>query len=733
MTGRMRIYPDRSVSGEFEQLGTDGFTGTLNDRQFAQLGALGLTGALADRFGAWDGEVTTTIDVGGGQTEELTDPVETVVEFNLTGGKKNKPAANDIVFALVSEISTSDVTFGNISGYTKAAELYANDDYDTNMALYYKVMSATPDTTITVPGSANKRSLGLLVFENVDVNTPIDLGIITVTATNAGQPNPGSITPVNAGAKVLVCGGSGAATVDAAVFTTSELSNFITRKIDSGSGSSHIIGMGVLNWDGVNAVDPNAFGGNTAATTASWGAFTVALRAKTVEGEQLNIPALIRSSQGFFFDPDDISTLYQDTALTSPVTAVGQSVAAWKDKSGNGYVATQGTAANRPIYVRAPATGRRNFFPNTSDLTAAEWTASNTTVAYEGIVDGQPAWRLTTITGGTISDIFSNQQRTLMSSDINLDGRFSVEFKPGNTSTIKLVIQRTSLDFDETYYNAATNFSFAESPANFRVSALADGWYKVSSAVGNSNVSDARLCAVGPCSALDATTPTQTTAGAYLLVRNPQYELNTGNPTDAQVVSNSGNLVTESGVRTCGWLRFRGTDALQTTVAVNFTGTDKIDAIAGFQRLLPGLFPILVELSADATLNNGAFALIGNANGTGSLLASLRGTTLLERRTTGTYLNSTVAKGAFGARFNIGGSTVDTEVTVDFNGDTATTTFGGTSAGTGNFGNHTVQFGRRSTNLLHYSGLLGPVFAVGRTLSAQEWTDLKAWMATRAT
>ena len=60
---------------------------------------------------------------------------------------------------------------------------------------------------------------------------------------------------------------------------------------------------------------------------------------------------------GAWFDPSDISTLFQDTAGTTPVTAAGQTVALMRDKSGGGYHATQATAAQRPTY-RVDATGR---------------------------------------------------------------------------------------------------------------------------------------------------------------------------------------------------------------------------------------------------------------------------------------------------------------------------------------------------------------------------------------
>jgi len=54
---------------------------------------------------------------------------------------------------------------------------------------------------------------------------------------------------------------------------------------------------------------------------------------------------------GAWYDPSDLSTLFQDSAGTTPVTASGQPVGLMLDKSGNGNHATQAIAAARPIYT----------------------------------------------------------------------------------------------------------------------------------------------------------------------------------------------------------------------------------------------------------------------------------------------------------------------------------------------------------------------------------------------
>ena len=53
---------------------------------------------------------------------------------------------------------------------------------------------------------------------------------------------------------------------------------------------------------------------------------------------------------GAWYDPSDLSTMFQDSAGTTPVTADGQPVGLILDKSGRGNHASQATTAARPLY-----------------------------------------------------------------------------------------------------------------------------------------------------------------------------------------------------------------------------------------------------------------------------------------------------------------------------------------------------------------------------------------------
>ena len=60
--------------------------------------------------------------------------------------------------------------------------------------------------------------------------------------------------------------------------------------------------------------------------------------------------------KGAWYDPSDITTLFQDVAGTIPVTASGQSVARINDKSGNNAHATQSDPTKCPTYYNYPGT-----------------------------------------------------------------------------------------------------------------------------------------------------------------------------------------------------------------------------------------------------------------------------------------------------------------------------------------------------------------------------------------
>jgi hypothetical protein len=79
--------------------------------------------------------------------------------------------------------------------------------------------------------------------------------------------------------------------------------------------------------------------------------------------------------KGFWFDASDLSTMFQDTAGSTPVTADGQTVKRLVDKSGNGYVLTEAT--NGPVYRTSGGKHWLEYNGTNSELTNTSTNVTN--------------------------------------------------------------------------------------------------------------------------------------------------------------------------------------------------------------------------------------------------------------------------------------------------------------------------------------------------------------------
>lgn len=107
----------------------------------------------------------------------------------------------------------------------------------------------------------------------------------------------------------------------------------------------------------------------------------------------LTLPQRIRSlfsagEQGAWYDPSDFSTLFQDSAGTTPVTAVEQPVGKILDKSGRGNHATQATSTKRPV-LKQDANGKHYLkFDGVDDALATgsiDFTATDKITVFAGV------------------------------------------------------------------------------------------------------------------------------------------------------------------------------------------------------------------------------------------------------------------------------------------------------------------------------------------------------------
>lgn len=95
-----------------------------------------------------------------------------------------------------------------------------------------------------------------------------------------------------------------------------------------------------------------------------------------------------RGEPGAWYDPSDLSTLFQDAAGTTPVTAVEQPVGRMLDKSGRGNHAVQATTTKRPVL-----SARVNVLEQSELMIGGVWSADSATLSLisTGLPDGVSA------------------------------------------------------------------------------------------------------------------------------------------------------------------------------------------------------------------------------------------------------------------------------------------------------------------------------------------------------
>lgn len=214
------------------------------------------------------------------------------------------------------------------TGWTEVHEDYTNGtSNDTNLALYYKVMGASPDTSFVAVGPTgnNNGTIGVaFAFRGID---PAVLDIAFVAASHSAggtattNPNPPSITPSSAGAWVAVVG-AGAAAVGGAYSTPSDLSS-TTNHFRSGNHAETIdiaLGLGIKTDWSSGAFDPAAWTGGVSNAGDSWRAFVIALKPALTGSLSVTLEALTSSSAATLALAASASPTFE--ALTSSAAGV---------------------------------------------------------------------------------------------------------------------------------------------------------------------------------------------------------------------------------------------------------------------------------------------------------------------------------------------------------------------------------------------------------------------------
>lgn len=143
---------------------------------------------------------------------------------------------------------------------------------------------------------------------------------------------------------------------------------------------------------------------------AFWTPGCTVIGGNTPTFDQQILKLFATGEQGFFYDPNDLRTMYQDAAGTIPVTAAGQAVGLILDKSGRNNHAYQTTSASRPILRKNAVTGANYLeFDGSDDFLQTgniDFTGTDEMSLFAGVR------KLNDLTGGVVIELSDTSVNT---------------------------------------------------------------------------------------------------------------------------------------------------------------------------------------------------------------------------------------------------------------------------------------------------------------------------------
>ena len=400
--------------------------------------------------------------------------------------------------------------------------------------------------------------------------------------------------------------------------------------------------------------------------------------------------------QGAWYDPSDMSTLFQDSAGTTPVTAVEQPVGLMLDKSGRGNHALQATTTKRPTYSR-----RVNLLTKTEQFADAEWSA-----------------RL-------FGNWTANNARSAATAPSPL-GDFTA----------------STLSFTAPQGSVSVGQRAAVSPGAYRVllwvrltpgvSSPGSAFLNIGVANGNSNAWVApysNILNIGPqlteswkLFTLDHTIPASGVNQIELLINKGSsadscsvdvWGASLTLATDAHLPYQWVNTATDyDAAGFPHYLAFNGTNTTYTTPSIDFTGTDKMTVWAGVTKLSDAAAGMLLESSANTNANSGSFYITApELPGESSLAFKSRGS--LNPGPVNLFGNAAPLSRVVTALGDIGGDVA----TIRVAGASSTSA---QNQGTGNYGNYPLYIGARAGTSLYLNGRLYSLIVRGAQSSLSQ-------------
>jgi hypothetical protein len=422
------------------------------------------------------------------------------------------------------------------------------------------------------------------------------------------------------------------------------------------------------------------------------------------------------SEPGIWLDPSDLTTLFQDSAGTTPVTAPGDPVGKVLDRSGNGNHASQATAASRPTYGVVPLGGRRNLLTYTERLDNAAWSKARASVTANAVAAPDGTTTADKLVENTDASNIHNAAQTYTAASGTVVA-LSMYLKAAERSWVRLTANTASGGNASAYFDLTNGAVGSVGGGSATIVNAGGGWWRctVTGTLTTTNPACSVLLATGNGG------QSYTGDGASgVYVWGAQVETGAAATAYQKVVSAFD--VTEAGTVSLSYLSFDGVDDFLATGTIT-PGTDKAQVFAGIRKLSDAARGTVAELSASIATNNGALHLTAPNAASATYAFESKGTVLADAVGTPFAAPRTSVVAGLG---DISGDSAIIRV----NGAVADTDTG--DQGSGNYLAYPIYIGRRGDTSLPFNGRLhgliarfGPSLNTGQITSAEHWLNAK--------
>lgn len=404
--------------------------------------------------------------------------------------------------------------------------------------------------------------------------------------------------------------------------------------------------------------------------------------------------------QGAWYDPSDLSTLYQDAAGTIPVTDVEQPVGLMLDKSGRGNHAFQGTTT--PNDKRPILSARVNLLTNTEDFSAAAWLKTGA---------GTGAAPVVTLNAGTAPD------------GTNTASQIVFNTRAGTTTFDQSMIE-FSAPSGATSGAAYKSGLWVKGNAGSQILIRQQGaiaYTKYTLTGGWDYLSQTEVSAITTVSfsfGLRQSVTGTINSSVTVLVWHPDLRpSNIGNNIPAYQRVNTATDYDTAGFPL--YLKADGSFTSMSTNSIDFSATDKMTVVSGVRKLSDAIAGNLFELGGTFAASGGITYAVPWNTGVGNYGSASTGTVTASTSTGASYVSPI-------SNVLTGQSAISTPlVNMRVNGTQAATS--SASQGTGNYGNYPLYLFARNNASSFFNGYFYGAIIRGATTSGTDLTNAESY------